>query len=71
VLALILVEGSYVEFPITHKALSRWVVALIIGVKTLEKEVAAINKLAQSVWVLEPKEVSTSLAAAILVRAIA
>jgi hypothetical protein len=71
VLALILVEGSYTEFPITHKALSRWVMALIIGVKTLKKEVAAINKLAQSVWVLEPEEVSTSLAAAILVRAVA
>jgi hypothetical protein len=71
VFTLILVEGSYAEFPITHKALSRWVVALVIGVKTLEKEVAAINKLAQSVWVLEPEEVSTSPPAAILIRAVA
>jgi hypothetical protein len=71
VFALILVEGSCAEFPITHKALSRWVVALVIRVKTLEKEVAAINKLAQSIWVLEPEEVSTSPAAAVLVQAVA
>jgi hypothetical protein len=46
-------------------------VALVIRVKTLEKEVAAINKLAQSIWVLEPEEVSTSPAAAVLVQAVA
>jgi hypothetical protein len=70
VLALILVGGSFVEL-LTHKSLSRWVVALVVGVKTLEKEVAIVKELAQSVWVVEPREVSTSLATAILLGAVA
>jgi hypothetical protein len=48
VFALILIEGSFVEFPIAHEALLRWVVTLVIRVKTLEKVVAAEKELAQS-----------------------
>jgi hypothetical protein len=68
VFALILVRGSFVEFPVAHKALSRWVMALVIGVKTLEKGVAAEKELTQSLWVIEPREVSISLAAIVLLR---
>jgi hypothetical protein len=46
VFALVLVGGSFVELPITHEALSRWVMALIVGVKTLEKVVATKKELA-------------------------
>jgi hypothetical protein len=34
------------ELPIAHEALSRWVMALVVGVKTLEKIVAAEKELA-------------------------
>jgi hypothetical protein len=39
-----------VELSITHEALSRWVMALVVGVKTLEKVVAAEKKLAQRLF---------------------
>jgi hypothetical protein len=48
VFALILIRGSFAEFPIAHEALSRWVVTLIVSVKTLEKVVAAEKELVQS-----------------------
>jgi hypothetical protein len=35
-----------VKLPIAHKALSRWVVALVTGVKTLKKVVTAEMELA-------------------------
>jgi hypothetical protein len=66
VFTLILVGGSFVELLITHKKLSRWVMALIVIVKTLKKVVVAEKELAQSVWVVEPREVSTSLATVVL-----
>jgi hypothetical protein len=37
---------SCTEFPIAHEALSRWVMALIVGVKGLEKVVTAVKELA-------------------------
>jgi hypothetical protein len=46
VFAFILVGDSFMEFPIAYEALLRWVVALIIGVKALEKVVAAIKEVA-------------------------
>jgi hypothetical protein len=52
-----------VGFPIAHEALSRWVVALIVEVETLEKVVAAVKELAQSPRVIEPGEISISPAA--------
>jgi hypothetical protein len=60
VFAFILVGDSFMEFPIAYEALLRWVVALIIGVKALEKVVAAVKELVQSPRVVEPGEVSTS-----------
>jgi hypothetical protein len=45
VFTLILIRGAFVGFPITHEALSRWVVALVVGVKTLEKVVAPKKEL--------------------------
>jgi hypothetical protein len=48
VFTLVLIRDSLAELPITHEALSRWVIALIIGVKALEKVVAASGELAQS-----------------------
>jgi hypothetical protein len=51
------------ELPIAHEALSRWVMALVVGVKTLEKIVAAEKELAQSLRVIEPGEISISPAA--------
>jgi hypothetical protein len=66
VFAVILVGGSFVELPIAHKAILRWVMALIVGVKTLKKEVTAVKELVQSVRVIEPGEVSTSPAAAVV-----
>jgi hypothetical protein len=45
--------------------------ALVIRVKTLEKEVAAIEEFTQSVQVIKPGEVSTSPATAVLLGAIA
>jgi hypothetical protein len=77
VFALGLIGSSFMELPIAHKTLLRWVVALIIGVKALEKVVAAdkeekvvaIDKeLAQRVWIIEPQEVSTSPATVVLLR---
>jgi hypothetical protein len=41
VFALILIGGFFAELLIAHEALSRWVVALIVRVETLEKVVAA------------------------------
>jgi hypothetical protein len=69
VLALVFVRSSFTELPITHKALSRHVVALIIGVKTLKKVVAAVKELAQHPQVIEPREISTSPTIAVLLRA--
>jgi hypothetical protein len=46
VFALVFVRGSFAELPITHEALSRWVMTLVIGVKALEKVVAAAKELA-------------------------
>jgi hypothetical protein len=46
VFTLILVEGSFTEFPIAHEALSRRVVALVVRVKTLEKVIATEKELA-------------------------
>jgi hypothetical protein len=66
VFALVLVRGSFVKLLIAHEALSRWVVALVVGVKTLEKVVATEKELAQSVRVIEPIKVSTSLATVVL-----
>jgi hypothetical protein len=40
--------------------------ALIIGVKALEQVIAANVELAQSLWVTEPGEVSTSLVTSVL-----
>jgi hypothetical protein len=58
VFALILVRGSFAELPIAHKALSRWVVALVTGVKTLKKVVTAEKELVQSLRVIGPREIS-------------
>jgi hypothetical protein len=66
VFALILVGGSFTELSIAHEALSRWVVALVVEVKTLEKVVAAKKKLAQRLRVIEPGEISISPAAIVL-----
>jgi hypothetical protein len=66
VFALILVEGSFTEFPIAHEALSRRVVALVVRVKTLEKVIATEKELAQSPGVMEPGEISISPVAIIL-----
>jgi hypothetical protein len=66
VFALILVGGSFAEIPIAHETLSRWVVALVVGVKTLEKVVATEKEFTQSLWVIEPGEISISQAAIIL-----
>jgi hypothetical protein len=71
VFTLILIRGSFVELPIADKALSRWVMALIIRVKALKKVVVAAKELAQSARVIEPREVSTSPAAAVLLGVIA
>jgi hypothetical protein len=69
VFTLILIGDSLAELSIAHKALSRRVVALVIGVKALEKVVVAIKELAHSPCVVEPGEVSTSLATAVLLGA--
>jgi hypothetical protein len=68
VFALVFVRSSFVELPIAHEALLRWVVALVVRVKSVEKVVAAAKELAQSPWVIEPREISTSPTAAILLR---
>jgi hypothetical protein len=60
VFTLILVGDSFMEFPITHKALPRGVIVLFVGVKALEEVVAAITELAQSPRVIKPREVSSS-----------
>jgi hypothetical protein len=62
----ILIGGSFTEFPIAHEALLRSVVALIVGVKTLKKIVAAEKELAQSLRVIKPREISISPAAIVL-----
>jgi hypothetical protein len=46
VFALILIGDSFAEFPVADEALSRWVMALITGVKVLKKVVATIKELA-------------------------
>jgi hypothetical protein len=61
-------RDSLTELPITHKALSRWVIALLIRVKVLNEVVATAKELAQSPLVVEPREVSTSPAVAVLLR---
>jgi hypothetical protein len=66
VFTLILVGDSLAELSITHKAFSRWVVTLIIGVKALDKVVAAVEELELSPRVIEPEEVSTNPATAVL-----
>jgi hypothetical protein len=68
VFALILIGDSLAELSIAHEAFLRWVMALIIGVKALEKVVAATKELAQSPWVVAPREVSTSPVTAVLLR---
>jgi hypothetical protein len=66
VFALVLVGGSFTELPIAHEALSRWVRALVVGIKTLKKVVAAEKELAQSLRVIKPEEISISPAAILL-----
>jgi hypothetical protein len=46
VFALILVRGSLAKLSIAHEALSRRAMALVVGVKSLEKVVAATKELA-------------------------
>jgi hypothetical protein len=65
VFALILIRDSFAELLVAHKELLRRVVALV-GVKSLEKVVAAAEELAQSVQVVELEEVSTSPATVVL-----
>jgi hypothetical protein len=48
VFALILIGDSLAELSIAHEAFLRWVMDLIIGVKALEKVVAAAKELEQS-----------------------
>jgi hypothetical protein len=66
VFALILIGGFFAKLPIAHEALSRWVMALVAGVKVLKKVIATAKELAQSLRVIEPREVSTSPAAVVL-----
>jgi hypothetical protein len=66
VFALIFIGGSFAEFPIAHEALSRWVVTLIVSVKTLKKVVATEKELVQSPQVMEPREISINPAAILL-----
>jgi hypothetical protein len=68
VFALVLIGDSFTEAPIAHEALSRWVMALIVGVKALKKVVATAEELAQSPQVIEPREVSTNPATTVLLR---
>jgi hypothetical protein len=63
---LILVGGSFVEFPIAHETLSRWIVTLVVRVKTIEKVVVVEKELAQSPRVVEPGEISIGPAAIVL-----
>jgi hypothetical protein len=69
VLALVFVRSSFMELPITHEALSRWVMALVVGLKTLKKVVAAVKELAQDPRVVEPGEISTSPTTVVLLGA--
>jgi hypothetical protein len=68
VFTLILIRGSSMGFLIAYKALSRWVVALIVRVKTLEKVVAVKKELAQSPRVIKPREISISPVAIVLLK---
>jgi hypothetical protein len=68
VFTLVFVRDSFMELLVAHKAFSRWLVTLLVGVTTLKKVVAAVKELAESPQVVEPKEVSTSLATAVLLR---
>jgi hypothetical protein len=68
VFALILVGRSLAELPIAHKALSRWVMDLVVGVKTLEKVVTAKKELAHSLRVIKPREISISPTAIVLLK---
>jgi hypothetical protein len=45
VFALIFIKSSFMELPIAHKALSRPVVAPIVGVKALKKVVVVAKEL--------------------------
>jgi hypothetical protein len=66
--ALIFIRGSFVVLPITHEALSRWVMTLTIRVKTLVKVVVAAKELAPSPRVIKPREISISPGAIVLLR---
>jgi hypothetical protein len=68
VFTLVFVRDSFMELLVAHKAFSRWLVTLLVGVTTLKKVVAAVKELAESPWVVEPKEVSTSPTTAVLLR---
>jgi hypothetical protein len=63
---LIFIGGSFVDLPIAHEALSRWVMTPTIRVKTLVKVVVSARELAPSPWVVKPGEVSISPDAIIL-----
>jgi hypothetical protein len=66
VFALIFIRASFVVFPIAHEAFSRWVVSLIVSVKTLVKVVISARGLVPSPWVINLGEISVSLGAIIL-----
>jgi hypothetical protein len=66
VFALVFIRSSFAELPIAHKTLSRWGMALVVGVKALEQVVAAAEELAQSPRVIEPGEVGTNLVTCVL-----
>jgi hypothetical protein len=68
VFTLVFVRESFMELLVAHKAFSRWLVTLLVRVTALEKVVAAVKELVESPRVIEPKEVSTSLATAVLLR---
>jgi hypothetical protein len=68
VFALIFIRSSFTELPIAHEALSRRVVALVVGVKALEQVVATAKELAQSPRVTEPGQIGTSPVTAALLR---
>lgn len=46
--ALTLIGGFFAELAITHETFLRWVIACIIGVKTLKKITTDAKELAQS-----------------------
>jgi hypothetical protein len=48
VLVLIVVEGSFIVFPIAHEAFTRWVMTPIIRVETPVKAIVVAKELAPS-----------------------